>query len=160
MNKNIKHIGLIKKRDRLCHSLFWGSTGNALFWGETKWFIWHMPVPFLTAKPNLFVEPSSLPLQELENPLLLRFVLFGLRADFSISSRLSAPVGAYVLQEVLLSTPKFPTLLYGFIFLLSLSFLKLLIFFFLPFSPHTSLTFGINFLYDSISTNLIVKDMF
>lgn len=117
--------------------------------------------PFLTAKPNLFLllEPSSLPLQEILSPLLLRYVLFRLRAEFSISLSYRvtstpaphspyaadslpdsnyAPVGAYVLQEVLFSTPRFPALLYGFIFLLSLSFLKLLGFF-LPFSSHTNL---------------------
>lgn len=132
-----------------------------------------MPAPFLTAKANLFLllESSSLPLQEIQNLLLLRFVLFGLRAGFSISSSYSliptpaphspdslpdsnyAPVGAFVLQELLLSTPKFPTLLYGFIFLLSLSFLKLLIFFPFPSLPSQVLgilTFSINFLYDSI----------
>lgn len=122
-----------------------------------------MPAPFLTAKANLFLllESSSLPLQEIQNLLLLRFVLFGLRAGFSISSSYSliptpaphspdslpdsnyAPVGAFVLQELLLSTPKFPTLLYGFIFLLSLSFLKLLIFFPSLLFPHKSWGFSL-----------------
>lgn len=132
-----------------------------------------MPAPFLAAKANLFLllDSSSLPLQEIQNLLLLRFVLFGLRAGFSISSSYSliptpaphssdslpdsnyAPVGACVLQELLLSTPKFPTLLYGFIFLLSLSFLKLLIFFPFPSLPSQVLgilTFSIDFLYDTI----------
>lgn len=150
----------------LCHSLFWCSTGNALFWGRlVKPGLNDIPAPFLTAKPNLFLllEPFSFPLQEIRNPLLLRFVLFGLRADFSISSSYRlistpnphspaadslpdsnyAPVGAYVFQEVLLSTPKFPTLLYGFIFLLSLSFLKLLIFFSSLFFPYKSMGFSL-----------------
>lgn len=148
-----------------------------------------MPAPLLTAKPNpfLLLEPSSLPLQETQSPLLLRVVLFGLRADFSISSsyRLIStlaphspyaadslsessytPVGAYVLQEVLLSSPRFPTLLYikkTTYFLLSLSFLKLLIFFFFPSLPTQVLGIlilsRIKFLY-SISTNLTVKDCY
>lgn len=85
----------------------------------------------------------------------------GLWADFSISSSyrlistpaphscmllilFKSPVGAYVLQEVLLSGPKSPTLLYGFIFLLSLSFLKLLIFFFSSLLfPHKSWGFSL-----------------
>lgn len=141
-----------------------------------------MPAPFLTAKPNpfLLLEPSSLPLQETQSPLLLRVVLFGLRADFSISSSyrlisapaphspyaayslpesVYAPVGASVLQEVLLSSPRFPTLLYRFIFLLSLSFLKLLMFFFLPTQVLGILILRrINFFYDNISTNLIVVE--
>lgn len=148
-----------------------------------------MPAPLLTAKPNpfLLLEPSSLPLQETQSPLLLRVVLFGLRADFSISSSYRlistlaphspyaayslsessyAPVGAYVLQEVLLSSPRFPTLLYikkTIYFLLSLSFLKLLIFFFFPSLPTQVLGIlilsRIKFLY-SISTNLTVKDCY
>lgn len=92
---------------------------------KPEWFKWHVPAPFLTAKANLFLllESSSLPLQEIQNPLHLRFVLFGLRADFSISSSYRlistpaphcpdslpdsnyAPVGAYVLQELLLLPP-------------------------------------------------------
>lgn len=99
----------------------------------------------------------------------------GLRADFSISSRNRvistpaphspcaadslpdsnyAPVGAYVLQEVLFSTPNFPALLSGFSFLLPWSFLNLQIFFFLPFSSHPDLGIltlsSTHFLYDSI----------
>lgn len=141
-----------------------------------------MPTPFLTAIPNpfLLLEPSSLPLQETRSPLLLRVVLFGLRADFSISSlyRLIstpappspytadslpesnyAPLGAYVLQEVLLSSPKFPTLLYGFIFFIAIALSEAseLFFFSLLFPSLGILILSrINFLYNSISTNLIV----
>lgn len=139
MNPNIKHVGLIlkifKKRQVGSFLILRQHWKCSFLGGRLVKPKGHMPAPFLTAKSNLFLllEPSSLPLQETESPLLLRFVLFGLRADFSISSRYRlistpaphslyaadslpdsnyAPLGAYVFQEVLHSTPKFPTLLY------------------------------------------------
>lgn len=133
-------------------------------WGggrvKPEWFKGHMPAPFLTAKPNLFLllEPSSLPLPETESPLLLRFVLFGLRADFSISCRYRlistpAPHSPYTADSLPDSNyallcpsrgfafyPQIPNTPLSIYFLLPLSFLKLLIFF-LRF-PHKSWGFS------------------
>lgn len=189
MNSNIKRIGLIKRKKETISVIPYSEAALKMHFLEGRlvkpeWSKWHVPAPFLTAKPNLFLllEPSSLPLQEIQSLLLLRFVLFGLRADFSISSSYRvistpaphslyaadslpdsncAPVGAYVLQEVLFSTPKFPALLYGFIFYCRCPSWSFWLFFFLSLP---TLILGVltssntNFLYDSIWTNLVVKD--